>query len=358
MRSFRVHVAASLASITAVQSTSSLPTTCGHKSALKGRQSPNIIWPYQTFVSEPGFLPPISEVINTKPTAPGYQFLAQQGINCAQQAAMIMTDEGELIWQSHPSSELPVANFGPQTLNGKPVLVSNLMVGAPVVERGAVTYSIVQIFDDTYTLLHNVSVADPTFNFADGNWSSLIDSHEAFITPRGTLLVPAYNITPWDLTSVGGPKNGWLFDSLMYEVTIPEGEILYSWRSSDHVPITDAFVELDALYGFGNATGSAWDYFHINSIQAWGEDGFVISARNTYDVIFVNKTSDSIQWRLRGNDGGDFALDEAGRFSWQHDVACTSTAMNFFSVFSITGILWIPHMFHRKVVFYHSTSKP
>jgi flagellar basal body rod protein FlgG len=186
------------------------------------------------------------------------------------------------------------------------------------VGSGALTYSIVQIFDDSYQLLHNVSVQDPSFVFAAGNWSSLIDSHEAYITEWNTLIVPAYNITPWDLSSVGGPTDGWLMDSVFYEVTIPEGEILYTWRSSDEIPVTDAFVPLDALYGFGNSTGWAWDYFHINSIQPWGDDGYVVSGRNTYDILFVNRTTNSVQWRLRGNDGGEFELDEAGRFSYQH----------------------------------------
>lgn len=298
----------------------------GYWQGLQRRQAAGnatITWPYQTFVSEPEFLPPIPEVTKTKETAPGYQFLAQQGIACAQQAAMIMTDEGDLIWQSNPKSPFPISNFSPQTLNGKPVLVANLAVGAPIVESGAVTYTVVQIFDDTYKLMYNVSVTDPEFTFASGTWSSLIDSHEAYISPKAnggkdTLVVPAYNITPWDLTPVGGPKDGFLLDSVLYEVTIPEGEILYKWRATDQIPITDTHVQLDALYGFGNTTGWSWDYFHLNSIQAW-EDGFVISARNTFDILFVNKTTDSIQWRLRGEDGGDFDLEEAGQFSWQHD---------------------------------------
>lgn len=194
-----------------------------------------------------------------------------------------------------------------------------MAVGSPIVQTGALTYSIVQIFDDNYNLLHNVSVSDPTFVFAAGEWSSLIDSHEAFITEQNTLIVPAYNITPWDLSAVGGPKDGWLMDSVFYEVTIPEGKILYSWRSSEHIPITDALVPLDTLYGFGNSTGWAWDYFHINSMQAWGDDGYVICGRNTFDILFVNKTTSNIEWRLRGHDGGDFELDPRAHFKYQHD---------------------------------------
>jgi hypothetical protein len=90
---------------------------------LERRQAVNITWPYQTFVSEPSFLPPIPEITKTGRTAPGYQFLAQQGVAAAQQAAMIMTDDGELVWQSDPKLPFPPTNFSPQMLNGKPVLV-------------------------------------------------------------------------------------------------------------------------------------------------------------------------------------------------------------------------------------------
>ncbi|KAF2728830.1 hypothetical protein EJ04DRAFT_569184 [Polyplosphaeria fusca] len=297
------------------------PFSFGRKRGLHAherRQSTNVTWPHQTFVSEPTFLPPIPEIEKLKETAPGYMFLAQLGEGGAQQAAMIMKEDGELVWQSDPSIPLPVNNFLPQTLNGKPVLVDIMAIGPPIIASGGVVYGMVQILDDTYTLLHNISVTDPDFTYAPGNWTSILDAHESFITKRNTLLVPAYNITQWDLSPVGGPENGYLMDSMLYEVSIPEGNIIYKWRSSDAIPITDSNVELGPLYGWGNETAQAWDYFHINSIQDWGEDGYVLSGRNTFDILFVNSTTDSIQWQFRGSDGGDFEIAEPDQFRYQH----------------------------------------
>ncbi|KAH9878680.1 hypothetical protein IAQ61_001953 [Plenodomus lingam] len=292
--------------------------------ALQRRQAPNATWPHQSFYTEPDFLPPILEITRHGPSSPNPLFFAVNCAACPQEAATIFSPDGELIWQSDPYTQYPATNFGPQRLNGKPVLVYNMAVDAPIVASGALTYSVVLILDDSYNLLHNISVSDPTFVFSEGSkTTSLIDAHEAYITPSNTLLVPGYNITPWDLSPVGGPKDGWLLDSVVYEVTIPDGEILWSWKSTDHIGIKDAEVPLDALYGWGNTSLNAWDYFHVNSIQVWGEgdeEGILISARNTYDVLFINKKTGNIEWRLRGKgEGGDIPLTPEGHFSYQHD---------------------------------------
>ncbi|KAF2854784.1 hypothetical protein T440DRAFT_514659 [Plenodomus tracheiphilus IPT5] len=294
--------------------------------ALHRRQSPNTTtWPYQTFKTETTFLPPILNITSSHPTtiSPHPLFLAINCATCAQQAATIFSPSGDLLWQSEPSapSAQPATNFSPQLLHGKPVLVYNVAVGPPIVASGALTYSMVLIYDDSYTLLHNISVVDPTFRFAEGSAQTTVsDAHEALITPDNTLLVPAYNITPFDLSAVGGAKEGWLLDCVVYEVSVPEGEVLWTWKASEHVGIEDSFVGLDAVYGFGNSSQSAWDYFHLNSIQAWGEEGVVVSARNTWDVLGLDKRTGGVEWRLRGaGQGGDIELEEEGRFSWQHD---------------------------------------
>lgn len=291
------------------------------QSSLQRRQSTNTTWPYQTFHSEPNFHPPVLEINGNKPCVSDALFFAQICATCIQEAATIFTPTGELIWQSNPNTTYPATNFQPQWLNGKQVLVYNMAVGAPIDESGAMTYTTVSIYDDTYTLIHNISVVDPEFVYHPGSANiSLIDSHESYISPSNTLIVPGYNITPWDLSPMGGEKEGFLLDGVVYEVSIPEGEVLWKWKASEHIGIEDSFVGFDAVYGYGNDSSSAWDYIHINSAQAWGDDGIVISARNTYDVFFVNKTTGDIEWRIRGHgEGGDLAVDSDVRFSWQHD---------------------------------------
>lgn len=99
------------------------PRTPNDVDTLVRRQAPTVKWPYRKFQSEPSFLPPIPEVVKSGETASGYFFVAQQGAAAAQQAAMIMRDDGELVWQSDPKSPFPATNFSPQVLNGRPVLV-------------------------------------------------------------------------------------------------------------------------------------------------------------------------------------------------------------------------------------------
>ncbi|KAF2258017.1 hypothetical protein CC78DRAFT_587647 [Lojkania enalia] len=65
-----------------------------------------------------------------------------------------------------------------------------MAVGAPIVESGALTYSIVQIFDNTYTLIYSVVMTDPTLTFAAGDWNFLVDSRE--------------NAIEWQLRGHGG----------------------------------------------------------------------------------------------------------------------------------------------------------
>jgi hypothetical protein len=53
------------------------------------------------------------------------------------------------------------------------------------------------------------------------------------ITPHGTIVVTAYNLTMADLTAVGGNSNGYVWDSQFYEVDIKTGEVLFRWSALD-----------------------------------------------------------------------------------------------------------------------------
>ncbi|KZM25510.1 hypothetical protein ST47_g3361 [Ascochyta rabiei] len=44
--------------------------------------------------------------------------------------------------------------------------------------------------------------------------------HENHITSEGLIFLGAMNVTPWDLSSVGGPKDGWIVDSIALEINV------------------------------------------------------------------------------------------------------------------------------------------
>src|SRR4029450_11203843 len=98
------------------------------------------------------------------------------------------------------------------------------------------------------------------------------DFHEVLLTDHGTLLVTAYETASADLRPVGGPSNGLVYGGLVQELAIPNGRLLWEWRSLEHVDITETVSD---------QLGSPFDYFHINGIEVDGEGNLVISARNT-----------------------------------------------------------------------------
>src|SRR5436305_1619342 len=70
----------------------------------------------------------------------------------------------------------------------------------------------------------------------------LIDLHEFRLTPEGTALFTCYpQVVQTDLTPVGGPSNGQVFESVFQEVDVRTGKLLLEWRSLDHIPITESY---------------------------------------------------------------------------------------------------------------------
>ena len=106
------------------------------------------------------------------------------------------------------------------------------------------------------------------------------DAHESYATDRDTLIVSAYNATPTDLSSIGGPKDGWIFNCLFFELEPSTGKILCSsWSAIDHVPVKNT----QATLGSAGTKEQPLDYFHINSIVNVG-NGYLVSGRHTWSV--------------------------------------------------------------------------
>ena len=67
------------------------------------------VWPHLTFQTEPDFTPPQLSITKTGDTSPGVMLFAPSagvyGEGGAEDAAMIMTDEGDLVWQAPVSRE-------------------------------------------------------------------------------------------------------------------------------------------------------------------------------------------------------------------------------------------------------------
>lgn len=179
----------------------------------------------------------------------------------------------------------------------------------------------------TVTLPGNFAELEPGVRYP-----SNIDLHELLITPNGSMLVTANNVTQANLASVGGAVDGWVVDCQVYEIDIATNEILFSWKSLDHleeIPFTASVYPLGAE-GFTGANQSlAWGYFHINAVEPY-DGGYIISSRYLCSAIAID-ASGAVKWRLSGREGGDFKLvgsDAITGFCYQHDIRVESESQS------------------------------
>src|SRR5215203_3116056 len=247
------------------------------------------------FRSRPDLSPPAVEVtIPAQGTAPGYIFVAPEAGGAAQGGSLILDDSGQVVWfrslrhPINPSSR--VMNFEVQTYQGREVLTWGETPGEYV------------IFDSSYREIARVHAG----NGYDG------DHHEFLISPQDTALITIYNSVPRDLTAVGGSQNGRAWQGIVQEIDIESGEVLFEWRSIDHVGLEETYV------GAREDHYQGIDYFHINSIDVDHDGNLLISARETSAVYKIDRKSGEIIWRLGGKKS-DFEMGEGTRFAYQHD---------------------------------------
>ncbi|KAK5791089.1 hypothetical protein VI817_006398 [Penicillium citrinum] len=123
------------------------------------------------------------------------------------------------------------------------------------------------------------------------------------------------------------------------ELDLKTGELMFEWSSQgimnpagkdQSIQISDPYISilmipdsailLDKEGVFdGRTQKSAWNYFHINSIDKDDQGNYLISARH-YNAIFkINGSSGDVIWQLGGETGSDFHIPPNAEFAFQHD---------------------------------------
>lgn len=264
--------------------------------------APNYSAEQQHFFSRPDLTPQLITIDQPAPTekagldAPeGLIFLAPYS-GPPQWGTMIIDGSGELVWfRPAGASPLKVANFGVQEYRSQQVLTwwegTETTLG-----YGLGDYL---IFDSSYRQIARVKAAN-----------GLQGDHHAFhLTPRGSALFTIFRETRADLRAVGGPQNGGLLESVIQEIDVKTGKLLFQWNSLDHVPITESYRSYYPPY---------WDYMHANSIDLDSDGNLLVSARNMHAIYKLDRKTGEIIWRLGGKHS-DFELTTGTRFAWQHD---------------------------------------
>ena len=137
------------------------------------------------------------------------------------------------------------------------------------------------------------------------------DLHEFDLLPGGRALITAYFPVRWADSPAPGSKMETVLDSVVQEIDVRTGLLLFQWDSLDHVPLSDSYVAPDKR--------KPYDYFHVNSVYPDSDGNLIISARNTWTAYKVSLKDGHVIWRLGGKDS-TFRLAPNARFAFQHDV--------------------------------------
>jgi len=254
---------------------------------------------YQSFHSLPELRPPDVTVSPKAPTATGELFLAPYS-GVGQYGPMILDEHGGLLWfKPLTPAGTRAADFQVQQYEGKPVLT---WWQDPLVANGSQAAGEV-IANASYQTIADVRA---------GNGYQP-DLHEFQITPQGTALITVYDAIGCNLSSAGGPSNGAVADTLLQEIDLKTGLVMYEWHSLDHVSLQYSYASPAP-----SSRAEPFDYFHINSIDVEQDGDLLLSARNTWAAYDIDPKTGRVRWELGGRHSS-FKMGPGTATAWQHD---------------------------------------
>jgi len=240
--------------------------------------------------------------------SPGDFFLAPYQAD-GSPGPMIVDQQGSLVWFHPLPAGDEATDFGVQRYEGKPVLVwwqgRILQVG----------------FGQGEDLIYNSSYQHIATVYAGNGYHA--DLHEIRITPEGTAWIDAFDPIQANLTSVHRSADAVLEDSVIQEIDIKTGLVMWEWHALGHIPIAESNNPPPTESSY------PWDYIHVNSVSPGptGQEAgagadqpgdVLLSARNSWTLYDVDLLTGAIRWRL-GGAHSDFGLGPGTRFYWQHD---------------------------------------
>jgi Arylsulfotransferase (ASST) len=255
---------------------------------------------YQSFLSRPELRPPDVTVSAKAQTAAGGDLFLAPYSGIGQYGPMILGEHGELIWfKSLQPAGTRAANFRVQQYEGKPALT---WWQDPLIADGSKTAGEV-IANSSYQTVAVVRA---------GNGYQP-DLHEFTITLQDTAWITVYDAIDCNLSSFGGPRDGAVADTLLQEVDLKTGLVMYEWHSLDHVPLQSSYAS-----AVPSSKGEPYDYFHINSIDTELDGDLLVDSRNTWAAYDVDPKTGQVRWELGGKHSS-FKLGPGAATAWQHD---------------------------------------
>jgi hypothetical protein len=251
----------------------------------------------RTFRSRPGLRPPAVAVARRSAAAAAGDVFVAPKRGATQVGPMILDESGELVWFRPLDDDRQAFDFRAQTFRGRPVLT--WWEGRMAIYRGA---GVGRIVDRSYRDVATVRAA----NGYD------LDAHEFLLTPQGTALVMSYVPVPWDLSELGGRRDGVVEDNVVQEIDVETGALLFEWHALGTIRLGESYRPAPAK------RGQMHDPFHLNSVTLDRDGNLLVSARHTQAIYKLDRRTGELLWRLGGK-RSDFELERGARFALQHD---------------------------------------
>jgi hypothetical protein len=251
----------------------------------------------QHYSSAPSLTPSTVRITTSaKPgAAPGDLFLAPyQGKGSP--GPMIADQAGNLVWFQPLPAGVSATNFQVEQYQGKPALV---WWQGRIIQVGFGEGEDV-IYDSSY---HRVA----TVRAGNGYRADL---HEIRITPQGTAWIDVFDPIHMNLSSVHGPANGVITDSVVQEIDIKTGLVMWEWHALGHIALSESNNPVPKSY--------PWDYAHLNSADPGSSGDAMVSVRNTWTLYDIDMRTGAFRWRIGGRHSS-FRQGPGTRFYWQHD---------------------------------------
>ncbi len=161
-----------------------------------------------------------------------------------------------------------------------------------------------------YELDTNYFIVD---SFYTGNGYTT-DQHELEYLENGNAYLMSYDPVIVNMSQIvqGGDTNALVTGLIIQEIDVNKN-VIFQWRSWDHIPITDC--ENVSLLE------DTIDYVHGNAIEYDTDGNIMISSRHLNEITKINRTTGNIMWRLGGFNNNNFTfINDTDKFNYQHDI--------------------------------------
>jgi hypothetical protein len=283
--------------------------------------APKPVGSERTFRSRPDLRPPTvtaTPTLHERPDADDRTDLLFLGpgpvsLTGSQQYGPLIVDRrGEPAWFRPLPAGLEVTNFTVSRYRGEPVLAwwEGQIFGSGYGQGEAV------IVDRSYRELARVRAAA----------GRSMDLHALWLTPEGTALFTCYpEIVETDTSALGGPRRTPVYQSIIQEVEIASGKLLFEWRSLSHIPVSDSYMPVQ-----DPTLKWPYDYLHVNAVSPTTDGNLLVSGRYAWSIYKLERRTGRVIWRLGGK-RSEFRMGHGAQFSWQHDTH--QVADGLFTVF-------------------------